>query len=106
MSVLVLERDFPNDHLPLLRWLMFTGVSIFGFALAWHYGLFRLMLVSDKTYISVIIVALYAATCVHCFVRTAVISRESDRAHRVLSLVSKGGPHLRVLGENIVTADG
>src|ERR1700704_1760834 len=27
MSVQVLEREFPNDHLPLLRWLIFTGVS-------------------------------------------------------------------------------
>jgi hypothetical protein len=106
MSVQVLERDFPNDHLPLLRWLMFTGVSAFGFVLAWYYGLFHLMLVSDKTYISVIIVVLYAATCVHCFVRTMVISRETDRAHRVLSLVSQAGPHLRVAGGEVVTGDG
>src|SRR5258708_156280 len=91
MSVQVLEREFPNDHLPLLRWLMFTGVCVFGFVLIWYYGLFRLMLASDKTYISSIIVILYAATCVHCFVRTIAISRESDRAHRVLSLVSHGG---------------
>jgi hypothetical protein len=106
MSVQVLERDFPTDHLPLLRWLMFTGVSAFGFVLAWHYGLFRLMLASDKTYISAIIVVLYFATCVHCFVRTAAISRESDRAHRVLSLVSNGGPHLKVVGADVMTGEG
>ena len=29
MRVHLLERDFPSDHLPLLRWLMFTGVSAF-----------------------------------------------------------------------------
>ena len=56
MTVSLLERDFPTDHLPLLRWLMFTGVSAFGFVLAWYYGLFHLMLASDKTYISAIIV--------------------------------------------------
>ena len=61
MTVQVLERDFPNDHLPLLRWLMFTGVCAFGFVLVWYYGLFRLMLASDKTYISLIIVVLYVA---------------------------------------------
>ena len=27
MTMQLLEREFPNDHLPLLRWLMFTGVS-------------------------------------------------------------------------------
>ena len=56
MTVQILERDFPTDHLPLLRWLMFTGVCAFGFVLAWYYGLFHLMLASDKTYISAIIV--------------------------------------------------
>ena len=106
MSVQVLEREFPNDHLPLLRWLMFTGVCAFGFVLVWYYGLFRLMLISDKTYISSIIVILYAATCIHCFVRTAAISRESDRAHRVLSMVSHGGPHLRVVGQDVLAPDG
>src|SRR5579871_3831317 len=105
MSVQVLETEFPNDHLPLLRWLMFTGVSAFGFVLAWYYGLFRMMLVSDKTYISVLIVILYAATCIHCFIRTVAISRETDRAHRVLALVSAGAP-LKVVGTDVVTADG
>jgi hypothetical protein len=106
MSVQVLEREFPNDHLPLLRWLMFTGVSAFGFVLVWYYGLFRLMLVSDKTHISSIIVFLYAATCLHCFVRTMAISRETDRAHRVLALVDHGGSPLRVAGEDVVAPDG
>ena len=106
MTVQILERDFPNDHLPLLRWMMFTGVSAFGFILVWHYGLFRLMLVSDKTYISLTIVILYAATCIHCFIRTIAISREGDRAQRVLALVSQGGPKLKVVGDAVVAPDG
>jgi MotA/TolQ/ExbB proton channel family len=106
MSVQVLERDFPNDHLPLLRWLMFTGVCVFGFVLVWHYGLFSLMLKSDKTYISFIILALYVATCAHCFWRTIAISRESDRAHRVLALVNQGGANLKVSGEDVLAPDG
>ena len=78
MTISLLEREFPNDHLPLLRWLMFTGVSAFGFVLAWYYGLFHLMLASDKTYISAIIVVLYIAATLHCLARTMVISRETD----------------------------
>ena len=66
MTIRLWEREFPTDHLPLLRWLMFTGVSAFGFVLAWHYGLFHLMLASDKTYISVIITVLYVAISLHC----------------------------------------
>ena len=49
------ETRLPSDYLPLLRWMIFTGVCVFGFVLAWHFGLIRMMLNSDKTYISVII---------------------------------------------------
>jgi len=106
MTISLLEREFPNDHLPLLRWLMFTGVCTFGFVLAWYYGLFHLMLASDKTYISAIIVMLYIAATLHCCLRTAVISRETDSAQRVFALVSNGPPDLRVVGMDVVTADG
>jgi hypothetical protein len=106
MTIRLLEREFPADRLPLLRWLMFTGVTAFGFVIAWHYGLFHLMLASDKTYISAIITVLYVAATAHCFVRTAVISRETDSAQRVFSLVSRGAPDLRVDGGKVVTADG
>ena len=106
MRVRLLERELPSDHLPLLRWLIFTGVCAFGVVLAWQHGLFHLMLASDKTYISAIIVALYVAATAHCFVRTAAISRETDAAQRVFSLVSRGTPDLRVVGPEVVTADG
>jgi hypothetical protein len=106
MTIRLWEREFPTDHLPLLRWLMFTGVSAFGFVLAWHYGLFHLMLASDKTYISVIITVLYVAISLHCLARTATISRELDSAQRVFALVSRGTPSFRVLGPDVVTGDG
>ena len=105
MTVQILERDFPTDHLPLLRWLMFTGVCAFGVVLAWYYGLFHLMLTSDKTYISAIIIVLYIAASVHCFMRTVVISRELDAAHRVAALVSRDVSGFTVAGQNVVTAD-
>jgi hypothetical protein len=100
------EIHLPTDHLPLLRWMIFTGVCLFGFAMAWHFGLIRMMLVSDKTYISVIILVLYAAASVHCLVRTVVISRELDKAHRVLAMVSSGSHRFSVQGEDVVTGDG
>jgi hypothetical protein len=106
MTVQILERDFPNDHLPLLRWLIFTGVCAFGFVLTWYFGLFHLMFTADKTYISAIITVLYAATTVHCFSRTIVVSRELDSAYRVASLVGRGLSGYRVVGENVVAADG
>src|SRR5436853_81018 len=106
MAIQVLEADFPTDRLPLLRWLLFTGVCVFGFVLVWHYGLFRLMLASDKTYISLVIVMLYLATSVHCLFRTLSISRELDIAHRVTAMVRGGVDGFSVAGENVVTSDG
>ena len=49
---------------------------------------------------------LYVAISVHCFVRTAAISRELDSAQRVFALVSRGAPGFRVVGPDVVTADG
>jgi hypothetical protein len=106
MSLRVLEREFPTDRLPLLRWLMFTGVCVFASAVAWHYGLFHLMLASDKTYISLIIALLYVAASAHCLARTATISRELDAAQRVSALVRSGASALRVVGPDVVTQDG
>jgi hypothetical protein len=106
MAISALHSEYPADHLPLLRWLIFTGVCIFAFVLTWHYGLVRMMVNGDKTYISIIIAALYVASSLHCLLRTSIISRELDRAHRVLALVSAGEPKLSVQGSDVVTADG
>jgi hypothetical protein len=106
MAVQSLETSFPTDRLPLLRWLMFTGVCAFGFVLIWHFGLFQLMLASDKTYISLIILVLYVITSMHCLVRTTAISHELDCAHRVAALVSRGTDGFSVAGQNVVTSDG
>jgi MotA/TolQ/ExbB proton channel family protein len=106
MATRAIYSDFPADHLPLLRWLIFTGVCVFAFVLAWHFGLVRMMVNGDKTYISIIIGVLYVGTSLHCLLRTTTISRELDRAHRVLALVSGGVPQLAVQGSDVVTAQG
>jgi MotA/TolQ/ExbB proton channel family len=98
--------EFPGDRLPLLRWLIFTGVCVFGVVLAWHHGLIQLMLASDKTYISAIISVLYVAISLHCLFRTVVISRELDSAQRVYAMVHGGATGFRVLGADVVTAEG
>jgi hypothetical protein len=74
--------------------------------MAWHFGLVRMMVNADKTYISIIIAVLYVLSSLHCLLRTTAISRELDRAHRVLALVSKGVPQLKVEGADVVTPEG
>jgi hypothetical protein len=101
-----LTSEYAADHVPLLRWMIFTGVCVFAFVLAWHYGLVRMMVAGDKTYISTVIAILYVAASVHCLLRTSTISRELDKAQRVQTLVSQGAAPLRVEGDDVVTALG
>ena len=70
--------------------LIFTGVTVFGFVLAWHFGLIRLMLASDKTHISAIICALYFIVSLHCLMQTVVVSRELNSGHRAYALEARG----------------
>src|SRR5215831_8242009 len=71
------------DGAPLLRWIIFTGASVFAAVLLWQYGLIHLMVVSDRTYISSIIAALYVVASLHCLWRTIAIGREGDAARRI-----------------------
>jgi MotA/TolQ/ExbB proton channel family len=72
----------------LLQWMIFTGLCIFAAVLAAHYGLIRLMLTSDRTYISSFIIVLYGVTCGHCFWRTRAIAREAEFAAGCRALLS------------------
>ena len=51
----------------------------------------------------VIILVLYVAASLHCMVRTVAISRELDRAHRVLAMVGSGTHRFSVEGADVVT---
>ncbi len=106
MTLGVLESGHADERAPLLRWMIFTGVCVFGFAMLWRYGLFSLMLASDKTHISLIISLLYLATTLHCLWRTNAISRELDTARRIEGIVSAGARKLTVAGATVVTESG
>jgi hypothetical protein len=71
---------------PLLRWMIFTGLTLFAATLMWRYGWFGLMLSSDRTYISSVITFLYVCGCLHCLWRTVAVSREGE-VERTIELV-------------------
>jgi hypothetical protein len=82
MSVTTMSSDpgplsVPN-RAPLLHWMIFTGLCAFAGVLLWQYGLIRLMVASDRTYISSVICVLYLASSLHCLWRTLAIAREAD----------------------------
>ncbi len=72
----------------LLLWMIFTGLSVFAVVVLWRYGLVRLMVTSDRTYISSAIAALYVVTCFHCFWRTRAIAYEGEAARRCHAILS------------------
>ena len=71
------------DRAPLLRWMIFTGATIFAVSLLWHFGLVKLMIASDRTYISSVISVLYFAASLHCLGRTIAVSREAEASRRI-----------------------
>ncbi|WP_315834877.1 MotA/TolQ/ExbB proton channel family protein [Bradyrhizobium prioriisuperbiae] len=96
MSVTAMSSDVESplsaaDRAPLLRWMIFTGLCAFAVVLLWHYGLVRLMLASDRTYISAIIAVLYVVTSLHCLWRTIAIGREADAGRRAAQILSEPG---------------
>jgi hypothetical protein len=94
--------DSFGDRGPLLRWLVFTGLCIFAFVLLWRFGLIRLMVASDRTYLSSLIGLLYVAASMHCLWRTIMISREASAARHGGKLIEAGSGSLGVDGDAIV----
>jgi len=80
-----------TDRAPLLRWLIFTGLTVFAAVLLWRYGLIRLMVESDRTYLSSAIALIYVGASLHCLWRTIVVSREGDAGKRTAARIEQGG---------------
>jgi MotA/TolQ/ExbB proton channel family len=95
MSVVALSPDRLSapaaaDGAPVLRWMIFTGACGFAAVLLWRYNLIRLMVESDRTYISSIIAVLYIGASLHCLWRTIAISREGDAGRRTADRIAAG----------------
>jgi hypothetical protein len=76
------------ERAPLLLWMIFTGLCVFAVVVLWRYGLIRLMVTSDRTYISSIIAAFDIITSGHCLWRTRAIAREGEAARRCRAILS------------------
>ena len=95
MSVTTMSSDpgtlsVPN-RAPLLHWMIFTGLCAFAGVLLWQYGLIRLMVASDRTYISSVICVLYIASSLHCLWRTLAIAREADASRDAALMLARTG---------------
>jgi hypothetical protein len=101
------ERTWSSaDRAPLLRWLIFTGATVFAAILLWRYGLLRLMVVSDRTYLSSVIALIYVGASLHCLWRTIVVSREGDAGQKAAALIETGGTDVAALDPSAALPDG
>jgi hypothetical protein len=95
MSVTAIPPDVAAfsvpSRAPLLHWMIFTGLCAFAAVLLWHFGLIRLMIAADRTYISSIICLLYVASSLHCLWRTLAIAREADASRETALVLDKNG---------------
>ncbi len=94
------------DRAPLLRWLIFTGATVFAAILLWSHGLIRLMIASDRTYLSSVIALIYVGASLHCLWRTIVVSREGDAGRRAASRIESGGADFSVADAPAALAHG
>jgi hypothetical protein len=62
---------------PVLRWLIFSGVSAFAAVALWRYGLIRLVVDADRTRLTSVIAAIYVAASLHSLACAIAISRET-----------------------------
>ncbi len=94
-----------RDFLPLVRWAILMGLIAAGFAAVAYFGLIQLMLETDRTKISVLILVTFAITTVHCLVQTIAVSRELAVTRRVREVIARGTSQFAV-AEGRVLSDG
>ena len=75
-SLLLATPSESGDFLPVLRWLILMSLTVFGVAVLWHLGLIRLMLETDRTHVSSLILLLFVLTTLHCLTQTWIVSKE------------------------------
>ena len=96
-----------RDYLPLLKWLLLMVLTAFGFLVLWYFGLVQQMIALDRTKVSIVILAVFAVTSLHCLYQTVVVSRELVVARRVReAFVSEGSAAVSVRDGRIVTSQG
>jgi hypothetical protein len=82
--------------MPLLRWLVLMSLTGFGLAVLWQLNIIQVMLQTDRTHISLMILGLFALTSVHCLVQIWHISKElvATRSFRSTLRVDRGRPSM------------
>ena len=83
---MLVTQHFHIPYLILMQWLLLTGLISFGTFMAWDTGLLPSMLANDNTRLSIIILTIFFAACLHCFERSLYLSRQFSILNHYTSL--------------------
>jgi hypothetical protein len=89
-SLLLADFRESRDFVPLLRWLILICVTAFGAATLWNLGLIQMMVATDRTHLSSVIIGLFILTTMHCFAQTWSVSQELVSARRFREALGAG----------------
>src|ERR1044072_6981110 len=87
-----------RDFLPLVRWAIVMALIAAGFATVVYFGLIQLILETDRTRISVLILFAFALATLHCLVQTVAVSRELAATRRVREVIRRGSAQSSLSG--------
>lgn len=74
------------QHRLLLKWLILAGVLAFASVVVWDQGLIHILIASDKSRISLLIIMVFFLTSCHAAARVVSLSREINASETVASL--------------------
>ena len=71
-----------DSYMPFYGWVILVGLMVFGGYLLWQYGLFNKLLTQDRTYLSTVILLLFAVVCGYLGWCAWVLSRQTYLARQ------------------------
>jgi hypothetical protein len=78
-----LRTRFKDHYTPLYGWLLLFGLLFFGAIMLWHYELLQQLRANDRTWLSIIILALFVLTTLYLGWCSLRLSRESSLAEQL-----------------------
>ena len=96
-----------TEHFLLLTWLLMTGLIAAGAWVIVDQGLLRYLIATDRSYVSLVVIAMYLVGLGHSLGRTLYLSRELNCVADIeRALDSPNTGLLRLVDHRLVTADG
>lgn len=94
-----------TEHFLLLTWLFSTGLVLLATWVLVDQGLMGYLIATDRSYVSVVVMVMYAGGLAHSLHRTWLLSCELNRIGAVEHLLAAHpGAPIRVAGDNLVCA--